>query len=76
MGPFSTELRSRRTKMKLSQREAARQLGTANSMVHRYERGIGLMEMSVGKATALADFFRWNFKDMVRKMREESKEKK
>lgn len=72
---FSAELRSRRTKMKLSLREAAKGSGISHAMLSRFERGIGLMEMSAEKTAILADFFRWNLRDMLRKMREESASK-
>ena len=72
MSSFSTELRSRRTKMKLSLREAAKGCGISHAMLSRFERGVGLMEMSAEKAATLADFFRWNLRDLMRKMREES----
>lgn len=76
MDLFSTELKQRRTKMKLSQREAAKRCGISYNMLHRYEKGIRLMEMSAEKASVLADFFRWNLKDMMKKMRAEAKGKK
>lgn len=69
---FSAELRQRRTKMKLSLREAAKGSGISHAMLSRFERGVGLMEMSADKAAILADFFRWKLGDMMRKMREES----
>jgi transcriptional regulator with XRE-family HTH domain len=72
MSLFSTELRQRRTKKGLSLREASKGCGISRTMLHRYENGIGLMEMSAEKAQALAEFFRWNIKIMLRQMRIES----
>lgn len=63
---FSQELRKRRTKRNLSIRAVARHTGMANSLVQRFEKGIGLMEMSVSKALTLADFFRWDLRKMLR----------
>lgn len=42
------------------------------TMLQRYEKGIRLMEMSVVKAVALADFYRWSVKDMLQKLRAEA----
>lgn len=70
---FSQELRERRTKMRLSVRKAAKGLGISFAALSRYERGIGLMEMSAGTAKRLADFFRWNLKNMMRQMHKEAK---
>lgn len=69
---FSAELKQRRTKMSLNLREAAKGCGISYAMLSRFERGIGLMEMSAEKVEALAVFFRWNLKDMMNKMHEEA----
>lgn len=69
---FSQELRSRRTSMQLSLREASLGCGISKAMLSRFERGVGVMEMSAEKAAALADFFRWRLPDMMRKMKEQS----
>lgn len=69
---FSAELRQRRTKKHLSLREAAKETGISYAMLSRFERGVGLMEMSAEKAQVLADFFRWNLKNMMDKMKAET----
>lgn len=75
MSLFSTELKQRRKKMRLSLREAAKGCGISHAMLFRFERGIGLMEMSAEKVEALAEFFRWRLQDMMRKMHNEARGK-
>lgn len=60
-------------KMKLSQREAAKQMGFSYNMLNRYEKGVRLMEMSADKAAVLAEFFRWDLKKMLRAMKAEAR---
>lgn len=69
---FSAELKQRRMKKQLTMREAAKETGISLTSISRFERGIGLMEMSAEKAQVLADFFRWNLKEMMRKMKTEA----
>lgn len=69
---FSQELRQRRTKMKLTLRQVAKKTKISFAALSRYERGIGLMEMSAGRAKVLAEFFRWNVKQMIRAMETET----
>lgn len=70
---FSQELKKRRKMRNLSLREASKGSGISPAMLSRFERGIGLMEMSAEKLQSLADFFRWNQRNMLRAMREEAK---
>lgn len=73
MTNFSQELKERRTKRGLTLRAAAKEIKKISfSQLAKYEHGLGLMEMSAGNAQALADFFRWNLRDMLRKMREQA----
>lgn len=72
---FGQELRRRRTKMGLNLREASKGCGISPAMLSRFERGIGLMEMSAEKTAALADFFRWNVRDMMILMENQAKKK-
>jgi len=70
---FSEELKQRRTKMRLTLRDAAKGIKKISfAQLARYERGIGLMEMSAGNTQALADFFRWDLRKMLRAMREQA----
>lgn len=59
MTSFSQTLNQRRTKKRLTLRDAAEETGISFHMLWRYEHGIGLMEMSAGKLQGLADFLGW-----------------
>ena len=72
---FSNNLRVRRKKRKLSLRDVAKATGVSYAALSRLERGLGLMEMSAGRAQVLAKFFGWDIKEMLRLIRSEASRK-
>lgn len=59
-------------KKNLSIREAAKACGVPRSTLHRFENGMGLMEMSTDKLERIASFYKWDLKDIIRAMKAET----
>ena len=64
---FSEELKYLRESRELSLRDVEAETGISDTMIFRYEHGMGLLEMSWKHLKALSDFYKWDLVDMAKK---------